>query len=141
MVTDRQTFINTIKRFHPEKSLVDIEKEYISYCNLEKREEEKLKKSRHLPTGTQTINYKPWSQFDVQEVYARSPHPLKSIKLGFMYKGDIPCDSKDIEGTTVATEVTLEASEKGGTNIEIMSLEEAIKKSRKIDWSKVPIQR
>lgn len=141
MVTDKQTFVNTIKRFHPEKSLADIEKEYESYCRREKLHEEKLKESRHLPRGTVTINFKPWSDFDVKEVYARSPHPLKSVKIGLMYKGDIPCDSKDVEEASVSTEITQKAYEKGGIPIEIMSLEEAIKKARKIDWSRVPIER
>lgn len=40
--------------------------------------------------------------------------PLKSVKLGFMFKGDIPCESKEIEGATVSTDITQKASEKGG---------------------------
>lgn len=141
MVTDKQEFINIAKKFHPEASLEDIEKSYISYCELEKKQEEELKKSRHLASGTETIIFKPWSDFDVVEVHAKSPHPLKSVKLGFMYKGDIPCDSKYVEGSTVSTNITSEASKKGGISIGIISLDEAIKKVKNIDWSKVPIER
>jgi len=50
--------------------------------------------------------------------------------MGFMYKGDIPCDSKEVEGTSVPTKITEEASKKGGITIDVISLEEAIKKSR-----------
>jgi len=141
MVTDKQNFINTVKKFHPETTLEEIEKSYISYCELEKKHDEELKKSRHLSSGSETIIFKPWSDFDIVEAYAKSPHPLKSVKLGFMYKGDIPCDSKYVESVTVSTDITSEASKKGGISIGIISLDEAIKKVRSIDWSKVPIER
>ncbi len=141
MVTDKQTFISTMKRFHPESSIADLEKSYISYCELEKKYDEALKKSRHLPSGTEKVIFKPWSDFDIVEVRAKSPHPLKSVKLGFMYKGDVPCDSNDVESSSVSTRITEEASKKGGFSIDIISLEEAIKKVKKIDWSKVPIER
>lgn len=55
MVSDKQEFINTVKKFHPEESSEDIEKSYISYCDLEKKHEEELKKSRHLSSGIETI--------------------------------------------------------------------------------------
>ena len=141
MVTDKQTFISTMKKFHPESTTESLEKSYVSYCELEKKYDEDLKKSRHLESGITKVIYKPWSDFDVVQAYAKSPHPLKSVKLGFMYKGDIPCDSKDVEGVGVSTKITEEASKKGGVSIDIISLEEAIKKVKKIDWSKIPIER
>ncbi len=141
MVTDKQTFISTMKKFHPEATVESLERSYLSYCELEKKHDEDLKRSRHLPSGTTKINFKPWSDFDVVEAHAKSPHPLKSVKLGFMYKGDVPCDSKEVEATTVSPIVTKDASKKVGAIIDIISLEEAIKKVRTIDWSKIPIKR
>lgn len=141
MVTDKQTFISTMKKFHPESSLESLEKSYISYCEREKKDDEQLKRSRHLESGITKITFKPWSEFDVVQAYARSPHPLKTVKLGFMYKGDIPCDSKEVEGAGVSTKIIEEASKKGGVSIDIISLEEAIKKVKKIDWSKISIER
>lgn len=141
MVTDKQTFISTMKKFHPESTTEMLEKSYLSYCELEKKYDEDLKKSRHLPSGTTKIIFKPWSDFDIVQAHAKSPHPLKSVKLGFMYKGDIPCNSKDVEGASIPTKITEEASRKGGITIDIISLEEAIKKVKSIDWSKIPIER
>ncbi len=141
MVTDKQTFISTMKKFHPESTTESLEKSYESYCELEKKYDEELKKSRHLESGITTVIYKPWSDFDIVQAFAKSPHPLKTVKLGFMYKGDIPCDSKEVEGANVSTKITEEASKKGGLSVDIISLEEAIKKVKKIDWSKIPIER
>jgi hypothetical protein len=141
MTTDKQDFIDIVKKFHPEATLEDIEKSYVHYCELEKKQEEDLKKSRHLSSGIETIIFKPWSDFDVVDAYAKSPHPLKSVKLGFMYKGDIPCDSRYVKGSTVNTKITSEASKKGGISIDIISLDEAIKKAKNIDWSNVQIER
>lgn len=141
MVTDKQEFIKVLKKFHPELSLDEIEKSYISYCELEKKHDEALKKSRHISSGTETITFKPWSDFDVVQAYAISPHPLKSVKLGFMYKGDIPCDSKYVKSSVVSTEITSDASKHGGVSIDIISLDDAVKKAKNIDWSKVPIER
>jgi len=141
MVTDKQNFINVMRKFHPERSIEDIEKSYISYCELEKKHDEEFKKSRHLSSGTDKITFKPWSDFDVVEAYAKSPHPLKSVKLGYMYKGDLPCGSEYVESSTVSTRISEEVSKKGGISIEIISLDDAIKKVKKIDWSKIPIIR
>jgi len=140
MVTDKQVFIDTIKRFHPEKSLQDVEKEYELYCKIEKEFDEQ-QKFRHLLEGTETILFKSWTDFDVKQVYAKSPHPLKSVELGFMYNGDIPCESKDIVVGSISTKITKESHEKGGISLEIISLEEAIKRVKGIDWLKVPIER
>lgn len=140
-MTSKEDFIRTMKKFHPELSLEDAEKKYVSFCELEKRHEEELKKSRHILSGTETITYKSWMDFDIVGVYAKSPHPLKSVRIGHMYKGDVPCVSKDIKSASVSTDISLESTTKGGIPLKILSLDEAVSRARKIDWSKVKIEK
>jgi len=45
MVTDKQTFISTMKKFHPESTTEMLEKSYLSYCELERN---MMKISRNL---------------------------------------------------------------------------------------------
>lgn len=141
-MVSKEYFKTTMKQFHPELLPDEIEKRYIDYCEREKRAEELSKKSRHVTSSTETITYKPWIEFDVVQAFAgNSPHPLKSVSIGYMFKGDIPCDSKDIKTSVVSTQISHEASLKGGIPLTIISLNEAISRVKKIDWSKVRIER
>lgn len=141
-MASKEDFKMAMNKFHPELSPDEIEKKYIDYCEYEKRSEEFSKKSRHIASGTETITYKPWTEFDVVQAWAKnSPHPLKSVSVGYMFKGDVPCDSKDIETSSVSSQISHEASLKGGIPLTIISLNEAISRVKKIDWSKINIER
>ena len=97
--------------------------------------------SRHLNEGTLEIIYKPWNHFDVIEVWAaNSPHPLKDVKIGYGFWGDFKeCGDKYVKCTwSVSTDVTSKVM-KDGIKLTILSYEEAVKRAKEIDWSKVKI--
>jgi len=98
--------------------------------------------SRHLEKGTAEIIYRPWNDFDIKEVWAESPHPLKGVQLGYGFYGDFELygDKYVKKSYSVSTSVTENVS-KDGIKITILSYEEAVKKSKEIDWSKVKIER
>lgn len=107
----------------------------------EKCFKEQEKESRHISKGTETVNYQSWKDFDIVSIFAaNSPHPLKSVCLGYAYRGDIPCNDKLIATSSISTEVTKAASYKSIT-IQILSYDEAIKKAKSIDWNKVKIEK
>lgn len=98
--------------------------------------------SRHLEKGTAEITYRPWNDFDIKEVWAESPHPLKGVQLGYGFFGDFKeFGDKYVKRTdSVSTEVTSKGIS-DGIKITILSYEEAVKKAKEIDWSKVKIER
>lgn len=97
--------------------------------------------SRHLEEGTSELMYKPWNHFDVIEVWAISPHPLKGVKLGYAFWKDIPDNDKYVKKTySVGTDVTSKVMG-DGIKITILSYNEAVKRAKEIDWSKVKIER
>jgi len=97
--------------------------------------------SRHVKDGTTEIMYKPWNHFDVKEVWAQSPHPLKGVKLGYCFFGDIPENDKWVMKTvSVGTDITSNVPSEG-VKIIILSYNEAVKRAKEIDWSKVKIER
>ncbi len=134
-MTDKEAIINMWKRLHPEYTDKELEEKYIAGCKIFNQKQE----SRHARM-TESINYKSWQDFDVVAVYAaNSPHPLKSVFIGYMYRGDIPCDSKFISQTSVSMDIRIKAG-KDGIKLDILNLEDAVNKAKKIDWSKVKIE-
>jgi len=113
----------------------------------EKREEfercmrEQDKKSRHVDKGIETINYMSWKDFDVVAIFAaNSPHPLKSVHIGYAYRGDIPCMDDFVQVTSISSDIRKSASKKG-IPLKVLSYEEAVKTAKSIDWKKVKIER
>ncbi len=97
--------------------------------------------SRHLSEGTAQITYRPWNDFDVIEIFAVSPHALKSVKLGYGFWGDYPIHDKYVEKThSVSTSITAKVP-KDGIKITILSYNEAINKAKEINWTKVKIEK
>lgn len=135
-MTEKDDYIRLMKYLHPEYTDEILEKKAITACNIFK---DIGKESRHARM-TESINYKSWKDFDVVAVYAaNSPHPLKSVFIGYMYRGDIPCDSKYISQSSVSTDIRIKA-EKNGIKLDILSLDDAVNKAKKTDWSKVKIE-
>lgn len=103
--------------------------------------DEDSKKLRHVENGTVEINYASWRDFDVRAIFAsNSPHPLKSVFLGYAYRGDIPLNNNFIKESSVPYEVSLKAC-KEEVKLIILSYNEAVKRAKEIDWSKVKIER
>lgn len=97
--------------------------------------------SRHLEKGTQEIMFKPWNHFDVIEVWAVSSHLLKNVKIGYMFYGDISYNDKYLtKSESVGTDLSCNVPS-DGVKITILSYEEAVKRAKEIDWSKVKIER
>lgn len=102
---------------------------------------EQEKRSRHVEKDTEEIVYRSWKDFDVVQVFAaNSPHPLKSVSLGYAYRGDIPCNDKLVEAVSVGTDISKKAS-KDGVKLTILSYDEASRRAKEIDWKKVRIER
>jgi len=102
---------------------------------------EDSKKSRHVENGTVEINYTSWRDFDVRTIYAaNSPHSLKSVFLGYAYRGDIPLNDKYVTESSVPYDVSLKAC-KEEVKLTILSYNEVVKRAKEIDWSKVKIER
>lgn len=134
-MTDKEVIMKMWKYLYPEYTDKELEEKYITGCKIYNQKQE----SRHTKM-TKSINYQSWKDNDVVSVYAaNSPHPLKSAFIGYMYKGDIPCDSKYITQTCVSTDVQWKAR-KDGIKLDILSLDDAVSKAKKIDWSKVKVE-
>lgn len=98
--------------------------------------------TRHLEKGEVRIVFRPWNDYDVKEVWTVSPHPLKGVKLGYGFIGDFKeyGDEYVKISNSVSTEVTANCPSEG-IKITILSYEEAVKKAKMINWSKVKIER
>jgi len=102
---------------------------------------EQEKQSRHIEKGIEEINYKSWKDFDVVQIFAaNSPHPLKSVVLGYAYRGDIPCNDTLVTVASVGTDIRIKAS-KEGIKLPILSYDEASRRAKEINWKKVKIER
>lgn len=97
--------------------------------------------SRHLDEGTLKIIYRPWNDFDVIEVWAVSPNPLKNVKLGYGFYNDFNRDDDYVRGTySVSTDVTKNVPKEGIT-ITIISYDEAVRRAKCINWSNIKVVR
>lgn len=98
--------------------------------------------SRHLSEGTAQILYRPWNDYDVIELLSFHPtDPLKFVRLGYGFWRDFKEGDILLKKTySVSTYVTANVP-KEGIKIIMLSYSEAVKKAKKIDWSKVEIEK
>lgn len=136
----KEQYIKETKAYFPNLSASELDNLWGGYCTAQKNEEEYLLKHplRHTKE-TITINYKPWNDFDIYSLWALHPKdPLKFVRLGFMFKGDFPCEG--INGIGISPSVPTDITKNVPTNgikMTILGLDDVLSKIKNIDWSKV----